>query len=186
MTISRPNAEARLAARFFVTSVTVLLCAAGLAWGLTQVWAPRSVSGASLFRIFAVSTLFLFLGSIALGQALQHVQRERQTPFRRRLVIALVSGTLFVGVQSYGLWCLLQRVNPSEVQTGVYSFVFAFTGLHALHVSVALLFLVFVTLNGFADRYDHEYYWGVSVCTYFWHLLSIVWLCLLAVFCIAM
>jgi cytochrome c oxidase subunit III len=47
------------------------------------------------------------------------------------------------------------------------------------------LFLVFVTVQGFADRYDHEYYWGVLVCACFWHALGIVWLAILFVLVIA-
>ena len=50
---------------------------------------------------------------------------------------------------------------------------------------MALLFVVFVTVNGFADRYDHEYYFGVRVCTAFWHILCVVWLAILGVFAIA-
>ena len=50
---------------------------------------------------------------------------------------------------------------------------------------VATLFLSLVAVRTFADRYDHEYYWGVSVVAWFWHALGIVWLAILAVFAIA-
>jgi hypothetical protein len=42
-----------------------------------------------------------------------------------------------------------------------------------------------VTLGALADRYDHEYFWGVSLCAWFWHALGIVWVCILIVFVIS-
>ncbi|MFO1093983.1 MAG: hypothetical protein U0992_11835 [Planctomycetaceae bacterium] len=33
-----------------------------------------------------------------------------------------------------------------------------------------------MTARAHAERYDHEYYWGVSVCAWFWHALGIAWL----------
>jgi heme/copper-type cytochrome/quinol oxidase subunit 3 len=49
-----------------------------------------------------------------------------------------------------------------------------------------VLFLAFVATRAQADRYDHEYYWGASICAYFWHALGIAWLFILAIFAIAL
>ena len=70
-------------------------------------------------------------------------------------------------------------------QTGAHVFAFVFVALHAMHFVVALWFLTFVTLKARYERYDHEYYWGVTVCTWFWHALGLVWLAILAVFAVA-
>jgi heme/copper-type cytochrome/quinol oxidase subunit 3 len=113
------------------------------------------------------------------------VRRERQKPFRRSLLIALVSGTLFVGIQTYGLACLIRNQLPDDVQTGANAFIVVIGALHAIHFSLALLFLVWVTLSALADRYDHEYSWGVTLCAWFWHGLGIVWLGILAILAIA-
>ncbi len=51
---------------------------------------------------------------------------------------------------------------------------------------VAVLVLVYVIVQGLSNRYDHEYYWGVVVCTYFWHALGWVWLCILGASLIAL
>jgi len=50
---------------------------------------------------------------------------------------------------------------------------------------VALLFLVFIYLRALADRYDHEYSWGVTFCGWFWHGLGIIWITIVAVFMVA-
>ena len=99
--------------------------------------------------------------------------------------MAVTAGTLFVGVQIYGLQSLLRNQDPNEVQTGANAFITTLGFLHAMHFSLALLFLVWVTINALADRYDHEYSWGVTLCAWFWHGLGIVWLCILVIFAIA-
>ncbi|HSG69643.1 MAG TPA: hypothetical protein VLA12_04465, partial [Planctomycetaceae bacterium] len=104
-----------------------------------------------------------------------------------QLVVALVAGTLFVAFQIYGMWDLLRsrEVLFSESTTeispslGVKPYMFVAAFLHAVHFAVALMFLTYVTLKGLGGRYDHEYYWGVRVCAWFWHALGIMWLAIL-------
>jgi heme/copper-type cytochrome/quinol oxidase subunit 3 len=67
------------------------------------------------------------------------------------------------------------------VETGASPYVAVISALHAVHFVVALMFLVFVTVHAFADRYDHEYYFGVTICSWFWHALGVAWLIVLGV-----
>jgi cytochrome c oxidase subunit 3 len=129
----------------------------------------------------------LFAGSLALHRASFWVKRERQGKYRQWLVAAIVLGTLFIGVQTYGLICLFPR-DRTELQTslGVKPFVMVFAALHAMHFFVATLCVAFVAARTIADRYDHEYHWGVTFCAWFWHVLGIAWLAILAIFAIAM
>jgi cytochrome c oxidase subunit 3 len=136
---------------------------------------------------FAFSSVLLLSGSIALSRAVWSVRQEKQSSFRLWLRVALVTGTLFMGVQGYGLWTLLPAERAAEqASLGVTPFVLMLSALHALHLSVAVLFLAFVATRAQADRYDHEYYWGASICAYFWHALGIAWLFILAIFAIAL
>jgi heme/copper-type cytochrome/quinol oxidase subunit 3 len=184
--LRRAPSPSGLARQFFLLSVGLLSLAGGLGWILGRLGnRGLAIAGLNLPWAFGVSTAALVVGSRALHNALFYVRREKQLSFRRSLLAALGAGTLFVGVQSYGLWCWLQDQTPGEAETGVNAFVFVLAALHGLHFIVALLFLVYVTLHGFADCYDHEYYRGVVVCTFFWHALGVVWACILAVLAIA-
>jgi len=176
--------QSRFALRFFFVSLAVVCAAGGIAQALIR-GAGLQQGTMVLPGVFLTTSVLLIIGSGSLQRALNQVRRERQGPFRRSLLAALVAGTAFVSVQSYGLWCLAQAQNPSQAAIGAGSFVLVFAALHALHFVVALLCLVFVTLYGWANRYDHEYYWGVAVCTYFWHALAMIWFCILVVFLIA-
>jgi cytochrome c oxidase subunit 3 len=164
-----------------------VICAAAIAMVLCQVFGlPTSSSEIRLPLAFHVSTLVLLAGSWQLHQATSFVRVEKQAPFRRSLMLSLATGTLFVGIQGYGIWCLTSSYPQNlDTQTNAHGFIFVFVALHAMHFSVAMMFLVFVTLRGMLDRYDHEYYWGVTVCEWFWHILGIVWLAILTVFAIA-
>ena len=184
--IHRPAAASRLALRFIFVSVAVYTAAGGLALALIRCVPSAVVPGQVVFPpVFWFTSVLLALNSGFLQQAVHCVRRERQKPFRRSLICALVAGTLFVGVQSYGLKCLMENQVADETQTGANAFITIMATLHAMHLSLALLFLIWVTLNALADRYDHEYYWGVRVCAWFWHGLGIVWICILMVFAIA-
>jgi len=132
---------------------------------------------------FLLSTVLLGVGSWQLELARMHVRREKQVEFRRSLLQALISAMAFVSVQGYGLWAIDKGGNsPEEAQLGVHGFVIMFTVLHAMHFLVAQSILLWVTLSAFADRYDHEYSWGVTFAAGFWHILGVVWVCILFVF----
>lgn len=180
--------ESRQALAFFLMAASVLGVGIGVACGLAR-WLgkPAQIPDVWFPPAFAVSTLLLLAGSVALHGALRAVRRERQRAFRRWLLAGLAAGTLFVGVQAYGLWTLLPSERAAEeASLGVTPFVLMLSALHALHLSVALLFLAFVATRAYADRYDHEYYWGVRFCGWFWHALGVAWMLILAVFAIAL
>ena len=180
-------ARASLTRRFFVATflqggVILLL---GLSLKLIFGHPPPSRS-LELPAAFQFGTVFLALGSWCLHDAHSNVRLERQYRFRRSLLLALGTAILFVAVQSYGMWSIIKSISPElEMQTSAHSVVIMFAGIHAMHFIVAQSILLWVTLSASADRYDHEYYWGVTFAGWCWHALGIVWIAILCVFAIA-
>ena len=173
------------ALRFFALSAALLLVAftvSSVLFALSPTDVRREPTQFS--PAFAVTTLLLFCGSVALMRAVAFVKLERQQPFRRSLMGALLCGTLFIGVQAFALSQLIRQQPADDVPTGAGAFVAVMAALHAMHCVVALLCLVYVTVQALADRYDHEYYWGVTVCAWFWHVLGVAWCVVLAVMAI--
>lgn len=159
-------------------AILLLGCSLGLMLGRQEPSARLRLPGA-----FLVSTVFLFVGSAWLEWARNRVRLERQAEFRTALKRSLVFAALFVAVQGYGLWAMHKgERSPDAAQTGVHGFVVMLTALHAMHFIVAQSILLWVTLSAYADRYDHEYYWGVTFAAFFWHVLGVVWLGILFVF----
>jgi cytochrome c oxidase subunit 3 len=180
--------QSQLAVRF-VAAVMAVCLEAGVVGAVLFRFGRMvpSEEGLHFPAAFGLSTCLLLLGSVGLSCAVRNVRRERQVPFRRWLATAWVLGGLFLAFQSYGLWCLIPAERSAQLaQTGLTPFVMMLAGLHALHFVVAVLFLSFVLVRSLADRYDHEYYWGVTVCAWFWHLLGIAWMGILAIFTVAM
>ncbi len=181
-----PEPRSIYALRFFQLAVVLLTTAAGLALILLKLIPPVVTEPSNRFSpAFGVSTWLLLIGSGCLFRAIESVRRERQYSFRRWLVFALTSGTLFVTFQTYALTCLIRRHSLHDATSDAAAFVAVIAALHAMHFIVALLFLTYATVQAFADRYDHEYYWGIRFCAWFWHALGIVWAAILVVMLIA-
>jgi cytochrome c oxidase subunit III len=176
-----------LARRFF--AATALQCGVILVLGFALSWMfhhPEPTTELRLPVAFQFGTMLLALGSWCLHDAHTNVRLERQLRFRRSLILALAAAVLFVAVQTYGMWALIKSISPDlEMQTSVHSIVIMFAGIHAMHFIVAQSVLLWVTLSAFEDRYDHEYYWGVTFASWCWHVLGIVWIGILCIFAIA-
>ena len=183
-----PRSRGLLARRFFALSLGLLIAAA-----LVARFGIRCLDGESHGRSimplpFWLSTAFLFAGSVTLQRAAWLVRIQEIDSFRRWLMLSLTAGTLFVGLQSCGLWRLIQNQTPagqavpSSAETGANAFVVMVAGLHGVHFVIALLFVAWITVNAFADRYDHEYFGSVTFCAWFWHALGIVWMAILTLF----
>ena len=177
-----------LARRFFVLSLGLLVAAILIAKIGVRWFGDEPPARSVMPMPFWISTAFLFAGSVTLQRAAWLVRVQQIEPFRRWLMLSLTAGTLFVGLQSCGLWRLIQNQTPvgqsipNSAETGANAFVVMVAGLHGVHFVVALLFVAWITVNAYADRYDHEYSWGVSFCAWFWHTLGILWLVILALF----
>ncbi len=164
----------------------LLALAAGLSIFLIDRLPSDSTTQPNRFSLaFSVSTCLLLTGSGCMSLAVRAVRFERQRSFRRWLKLALTAGTLFVAVQTYALTCLIRRQPAEEVETGAAAFVAVFAALHGMHFVIAMLFLSYVTVQAMADRYDHEYFWGVTICAWFWHALGVAWLAILFVMLLA-
>lgn len=177
-----PEPRSAYALQFFLLSTALLAAAAVLSFALFRTVPDHASMRSNQFSAaFIASTMSLFAGSACLFGAIASVRRERQKQFRAWLRWALTWGTLFVGIQTFAIFRLIRQQPADEAETGAAAFVAVFAGLHGMHFIVAFLFLSYVTVQAFADRYDHEYYWGVTICAWFWHALGIAWTMILFV-----
>jgi cytochrome c oxidase subunit III len=61
-----------------------------------------------------------------------------------------------------------------EVQL-FYSFYFAMTGLHAIHMVIGVVLLAVIAVAALRGAFSHEYYTPVEVGGLYWHFVDIVW-----------
>jgi cytochrome c oxidase subunit 3 len=57
-----------------------------------------------------------------------------------------------------------------------FSFYFAMTGLHALHMIIGLVMLTWLLLKASAGQFGPEYYTPVELGGLYWHFVDIVWI----------
>lgn len=148
---------------------------------LTQ--GPKAYQSLTLPVSFWLSTVALIAVSILLQRACWLVHREKQDDFRRWLIWSLVAATLFVLIQAFGLADLLrQHFSKPDGSMKVYGMSFTLSFIHALHVVGGMVFLGFIIVQAFRNRYDHERHWAVDHCASYWHFLDVVWACMLITF----
>ncbi|MCA9080161.1 MAG: hypothetical protein KDA58_06355 [Planctomycetaceae bacterium] len=177
----------QLVLRFFLIAV----CAFTAAWAVTYLLMmqfPRHTIGSGLRfpLMFIPTSVLLILGSITLERAILFVRVERQRLYRRWLLITLGLGSLFMGMQTFALWSMFpEHRAPGDASMEATAFALALAALHALHFLIAVLSVSWITARSLSDRYDHEYYWGVRCCAWFWHGLGVIWMAILFVFTVA-
>jgi cytochrome c oxidase subunit 3 len=64
--------------------------------------------------------------------------------------------------------------NPSG------SFMYVFTGLHALHLISGIVVLVFALVAGFRSKINSKKLLQIEICTTYWHFLDGLWIYLFA------
>ena len=71
------------------------------------------------------------------------------------------------------------QIKATETADAASSFLFLISFLHLLHVLVALLYLVKVSIHSFSGRFTSENNLSLRLAGVFWHFLGILWIYLL-------
>ena len=67
---------------------------------------------------------------------------------------------------------------------GVAGMVVVLAILHALHVLGGIFALGIVAARSSVGLYDHERHWPVDFAAQYWHFLDLVWIAMIATFCL--
>ena len=68
---------------------------------------------------------------------------------------------------------------PADAPNGLrlfFGLYFAMSGMHALHIIVGLVLMVFVALRSLRGRYSPQNYIGVEILGLYWHFVDLVWI----------
>ncbi len=129
--------------------------------------------------VTALNTFILLTSSFTVVLALQGIQRESQFKLRLFLILTLIFGGTFIGIQAYEYYQLIV-VEGLGMDSLFGSSFFTLTGFHGLHVIGGLIWLLillpkaFGLMRGFSAK-DNM---GIEVFGLYWHFVDIVWLLL--------
>lgn len=136
---------------------------------------------------FGIATILLLAGSATHTLALKRIRREKQLAVRQWLCGSIAIAVLFNAVQAVGLASIVPATDAVALaETGSMPFAIGIVVMHGLHMIVAEVFLCWITVQAFNERYDHEFYKPLGMCVGFWNFLSVIWLTLLVAIGIAL
>ncbi len=149
------------------------------------VWPPVGIALPSL-PMATLATAVLIASSVAFHRALQGIDAKDSNAVRADglglpWIIGLVTGVAFALLQGW-LWMDLMAAgrNPSS---GLYeSLFYGLTWVHALHVGIGLLSLLWATIGLAAGRYGSHRFSTINNIVIFWHFVDVVWIVLYLAF----
>lgn len=134
-----------------------------------------------------VNTVVLIVSSLTMALAVRAAQLGKRIATTNYLVATLGLGLVFLVIKffEYRHKFIEHHVpgpnfifdGPHAQQTQMFfSFYFAMTGMHALHMVVGAGLLVYFIIKAYKGRYNARYYGPVEVMGLYWHFVDIVWI----------
>ena len=155
--------------------VTVLMIFAAL----TSAYIVRQAEGNwleyELPEIFWVTSGIVVLSSIAMQFAYFAAKKDNFIGLRIGMVATVLLGIGFLVGQWYS-WVALVDREVFFVGNPAGSFLYVFTGLHAVHLISGVIFLVIVLILTFRDKVHSQALNTLEMATTYWHFLGGLWL----------
>jgi cytochrome c oxidase subunit 3 len=139
-----------------------------------------------------VNTAVLLGSSVTMALAVRSTQTGSQGGQIGYLASTMLLGTAFLGIKGFeyahkfseglvpGKFFTLTGSHAPAAQL-FFSFYFAMTGLHALHMVVGLGILAVLLVQAWRGQYTPEYFTPVEISGLYWHFVDIVWIFLFPV-----
>ncbi|MEB2781788.1 cytochrome c oxidase subunit 3 [Algoriphagus persicinus] len=125
--------------------------------------------------IFWVTSGIVVVSSICLHYAYTAAKKDNLAGLRAGLSLAVLFGVAFLVGQWYS-WVALVDANVFFVGNPSGSFLYVFTGLHAVHLISGVIFLIIVLISTYRYKVHSKSMDTLEMATTFWHFLSALWL----------
>ena len=157
----------------FIASVLMLFMA------LTSAYIVRQAEGNWVYfelpGLFYTTSIVIVLSSVTMQLAYWAAKKDNLERVKLMMAFTTILGFVFLVGQYYGWKALIaDRIflvgNPSG------SFVYVITGLHALHIISAIVFLIIVLVATFRYKVHSRNLAQIEMCATYWHFLGGLWL----------
>ena len=134
-----------------------------------------------------INTAVLIGSSLTMALAVHAAQLGKRKAIVLFLLLTMVLGGVFLGIKVVeyshkyhehhipGPSFVYEGDNPQHVQL-FFSFYFAMTGLHALHMIIGIGIMIVITCMAQRGRFTAEYNSPVEMIGLYWHFVDIVWI----------
>jgi cytochrome c oxidase subunit 3 len=137
------------------------------------VWPPLGMQRASL-EIPTLSTLIILMSSLSYYMSESSFLQNKLKAFKNYYFVTLLLGASFMVSQMF-LWQNLKLTGIFVDSTVFGSIIYAFTWVHAGHMVVGLLALLFLIPSLRGKRNEGKTQIWLKSVGQFWHFLGIVW-----------
>lgn len=127
---------------------------------------------------FWYSTIVMALSSGSLYLALKSFKKRDMSRYRWLMLVTLLLGVAFIGLQTVGFYQLWQMGITLQANVS-YSFLYVIVGLHALHVLGGIITLIVMSLKAFNSKVRNYSSIPVELISTYWHFVGILWIYLL-------
>jgi cytochrome c oxidase subunit 3 len=134
-----------------------------------------------------INTAVLIGSSLTMALAVHAAQTGARKSTVRFLLLTVFLCLVFLGIKAYEYhhkWVehfvpgpLFQYEGPHARQAEMlFSFYFALTGLHAVHMIIGIALLLYLARMARKGLYSPAYYTPVEMCGLYWHFVDLVWI----------
>ena len=153
--------------------ITLLFILFWLRSGLVADWPPPDQPRLPI-GITGINTVFLLVSGYTMHRAYRAVKRNTSRQLTRWLMITCVLGVVFLTVQGFE-WIRLIRFGLSMTSSLYGAMFYTIIGLHAVHVFVTVLALLYLWVRSSTGAYTAEKHSGVVLGYMFWLFVVLIW-----------
>ena len=157
----------------FIVFITLLFILFWLRSGLVGDWPPPDQPRLPL-GITGINTIFLLVSGYTMHRAYRAVKQNLTPQLTRWLMITCVLGVVFLTVQGFE-WIRLIRFGLSMTSSLYGAMFYTIIGLHAVHVLVTVLVLLYLWVRSSSGIYTAEKHIGVVLGYMFWLFVVLIW-----------
>lgn len=153
--------------------ITLLFIMFWLRSGLVADWPPPDQPRLPI-GITGINTVFLLVSGYTMHRAFRAVKQNASRQLTRWLMITCVLGVVFLTVQGFE-WIRLIQFGLSMTSSLYGAMFYSIIGLHAIHVFVTVLVLLYLWVRSSAGAYTAEKHTGVVLGYMFWLFVVLIW-----------
>jgi cytochrome c oxidase subunit III len=136
------------------------------------VWPPKGIEVLDPFHLPLYNTIILLLSGTTVTWAHHALLHGDRKGLVWGLVITVLLGVLFSGVQAYEYFHA-----PFSFRDSIYGATFFMaTGFHGFHVFVGTIFLLVCLFRAMAGDFTPKQHFGFEAAAWYWHFVDVVWL----------
>lgn len=131
-------------------------------------------------NLTAAMTFLLICSSVTMVLALAGIKRGNKQEFTKFLLLTVLGGAAFLGLQAYE-WTHLIHQGVTIAGDQDYSPVFGdtfyiMTGFHGMHVFGGVVYLTIILVGGMTGRINQDNASVVEIAGLYWHFVDLVWI----------